>query len=370
MQPPQRLNVTDQVVRRYDRQIDVRLTRQRTTTPAAPLVKRASRCTGRDRSKCATTAAHPNRGRHGVPPPAFHAGSRHAPTRPGDRYQPQGLRSRRARRPDTAPGHYGRSWSAPQQPEPGSRLRHIGMTGSLTDHHGSQPGARHHPRQTRSCAGSGGGHPMRRAAPVGRDLPRPSQTSTHYLPPGRRPPPRGIALGNLGLLLHQAGRFDEAITAYQDAAVFRQTATHTMSASRGGDNPGRSQDRATGLRLTAASTANLTQRLVQQDAQPPWSAMVRADGVFIIYGPPYAVGDRRLRSPTSSGNTRSGERADGRDQAAGVVREPGFRTMAPCPADLRRCWPRRGHWQGHDRCASLERGRGRGIAAAGMRWVS
>ena len=147
---------------------------------------------------------------------------------------------------------------------------------------------------------------MRRAAPFGRDLAQPSQTSTHYLPPGRRPPPRGIALGNLGLLLHRAGRFDEAITAYQDAAVFRQTATHTMSASRGGDNPGRSQDRATGLRLTAASTANLTQRLVQQDAQPPWSAMVRADGVFIIYGPPYAVGDRRLRSPTSSGNTRSG----------------------------------------------------------------
>jgi hypothetical protein len=122
---------------------------------------------------------------------------------------------------------------------------------------------------------------------------------TRYLPPGRRPPPRGIALGNLGLLLHEAGRLDEAITAYQDAAVFRQTATNAMSASRGGDNPGRSQDRATGLRLTAAGTANPTKRLVQQDAQPPWSVMVRADGVFIIYGPPDTVGHRRTHAGSS-----------------------------------------------------------------------
>ena len=50
---------------------------------------------------------------------------------------------------------------------------------------------------------------------------------------------------------------------------------------------------------------------------------------LVPWAPPYALGDQRLRSPTSSGNTRSGERADGRDQAAGVVREPGFRTMAP-----------------------------------------
>jgi len=52
---------------------------------------------------------------------------------------------------------------------------------------------------------------------------------------------------------------------------------------------------------------------------------------LVPWAPPYALGDQRLRSPTSSGNTRSAERADGRDQAAGVVREP---VLGPWPPVL------------------------------------
>jgi hypothetical protein len=40
------------------------------------------------------------------------------------------------------------------------------------------------------------------------------------------------------------------------------------------------------------------------------------------------MGDRRLRSPTSSGNTRSGERAGGLTRLRVWCENRGFRTMA------------------------------------------
>ena len=74
-QPPQRLDVIDQVLRRDRGQVDARLTGQRPGgRPRSPAGQTGSRNNGRGRSRRATTAVHPNPGRRAARPPAFPCG--------------------------------------------------------------------------------------------------------------------------------------------------------------------------------------------------------------------------------------------------------------------------------------------------------
>jgi hypothetical protein len=85
----------------------------------------------------------------------------------------------------------------------------------------------------------------------------------------------GIAPNNLSIALQEVRWFTEAIAACQDAAaIFRETGDEYLERIALGNLD---EARAARQPDPAGGPAN---------AQPCWSAVVRADGVFVIYGPP------------------------------------------------------------------------------------